>query len=187
MSRMIETFRDLSRLSRFSARFLGKPPTTNARSFTISKTTYTPWPSPSPSNHRSAWCFPLVSALDSARTPVFTTLQQLPPGQQPAVEIAVRNKRRKRALSATILYSAASPTAEQPARAKRDVTSRSETFRDKNIFARPRLSTRILDSCTTLIVLPGAGRLSSLKGKKSWSSINFRGRILAIFWRVRHT
>jgi hypothetical protein len=104
MSRMIETFRELSRLSRFWPRFLGKLPTTNSRSFTISKTTYTPWPSPSQSNNRITWCFPLVSALDAAKTPVFTTLQPLLPGQLPAVKITVRNNGRERAVSATVLY-----------------------------------------------------------------------------------
>jgi hypothetical protein len=35
---------------------------------------------------------------------VFTTLQKLLPGQLPAVKITVRNNRRKRTLSATVLY-----------------------------------------------------------------------------------
>jgi hypothetical protein len=148
---MTEASRELSRLSRFSARFLGKQPTTNSRSLTISKTTYTPWQSPWGSNHRSTWCFPLVQGLDAARTPVFTTRLQLLPGQLPGVKIAVRNNRRKRALSATVLYWPASPTADESARVKRDVASRSETFRDKNILARPTLSTRILAWCATLL------------------------------------
>jgi hypothetical protein len=95
--------------------------------------------------------FPLVSALDAARTPVFRTLLLLLPRQLPAVKIAVVNNLRKRALCATVLYWPASPTADRTARVKRDVATRSETFRVKTILARPRLSTRILDSCATLV------------------------------------
>jgi hypothetical protein len=82
---------------------------------------------------------------------VFTNLLQLLPGQLPAVKIAVRNNRRKRAVSATVWYRPASPTAEETARVKRHVASPSESFRDKNILARPTVSTRILDSCATLL------------------------------------
>jgi hypothetical protein len=142
MSRIVETF--------VLGEILRKTANHKLTIFTISKMTYTPWPSPSRSNHRSTWCFPLLSAVDAARTPVFTTLQQLLPGQLAAVKSAVRNNRRKRALSDTVLYWPASLTADETARVKRDVASRSETFRDKNILARPRLSTRILDSCATL-------------------------------------
>jgi hypothetical protein len=69
---------------------------------------------------------------------------QLLPGQLPAVKIAVRNDRRKRALSATVLYWPASPTAEETARVKRDLSrqkySRETETLDEN-----------LDSCATLI------------------------------------
>jgi hypothetical protein len=100
MSRMIETFSRLSRLSRLSARFSGNPSSTNCQDLTLAKTTGTPRPSPSGSIHHCSGVFPPVSRIESLGTPVCTAHQQLAPGQRQAVKVAVMNDRRMWAQSA---------------------------------------------------------------------------------------
>jgi hypothetical protein len=105
----------------------------------ISNTARTPWPSPSCSNRRRIRSVLLRPAVDAGSTTVCTTLQQLPAGQPPHA----------RALCHSSLFAGGTP-------GRRDSSSEvtrcetNETFRDKIILARPRLSTRMLDSCATL-------------------------------------
>jgi hypothetical protein len=101
-------------------------------------------PSPSGSNHHGTWGFPSVSGLDAAGMPGCTTL--------PAIAARITADRQNRC-------------PEQPPHAralcygllladltegKRHRSSEARPFETKEIIARPRLSTRILDSCARL-------------------------------------
>jgi hypothetical protein len=80
-----------------------------------------------------------------------------------------------RALCGSFLFAGGTPgRRDSSSEARRCETN--ETFRDTDILARPRLSTRILDSCAT--------RVKWVPGGTSWASSGVQNRVFVRFGTV---